>query len=90
MTLRSQSPNAIQAGLGEYGRHGLVITPEFGTSVRFGKIFTDAPLAHDRPISFGVKEMCEICSACVTGCPSKAIPDGAPLQSATIGQTCKA
>ena len=71
-------PYAIQAGLGEYGRHGLVITPEFGTSVRFGKIFTDAPLAHDRPISFGVKEMCEICSACVTGCPSKAIPDGAP------------
>ena len=45
--------------------------------MRFGKIFTDAP-RHDRPISFGAKEMCEICSACVTGCPSKAIPDGAP------------
>ena len=71
-------PYAIQAGLGEYGRHGLVITPEFGTSVRFGKIFTDAPLAHDRPIRFGVREMCEICDACSKGCPSKAIPLGSP------------
>lgn len=71
-------PYAIQAGLGEYGKHGLVITPEFGTSVRFGKIFTDLPLAHDRPISFGVREMCELCDACVKGCPSKAIPDGPP------------
>ncbi len=71
-------PYAIKAGLGEYGKHGLVITPEFGTSVRFGKIFTDLPLAHDGPIRFGVKEMCEICNACSKGCPSKAIPDGAP------------
>ncbi|MDP7383692.1 MAG: reductive dehalogenase domain-containing protein, partial [Acidimicrobiales bacterium] len=71
-------PYAVQAGLGEYGKHGLVITPEFGTSVRFGKIFTDAPLAHDRPISFGVREMCEICNACSKGCPSKAIPDATP------------
>ena len=71
-------PYAIQAGLGEYGRHGLVITPEFGTSVRFGKIFTDLPLAHDRPIAFGVREMCERCDACSKGCPSKAIPLGPP------------
>ena len=40
-------PLAIKAGLGEYGRHGMVITPEFGARVRFGKIFTDMPLAHD-------------------------------------------
>ena len=71
-------PYAIQAGLGEYGKHGLVITPEFGTSVRFGKIFTNAPIAIDRPISFGVREMCDICSACSSGCPSKAIPNAEP------------
>lgn len=70
-------PYAVKAGLGEYGKHGLVITPEFGTSVRFGKIFTDLPLAHDRPIRFGVQEMCDICNACSKGCPSKAIPDAA-------------
>jgi len=71
-------PYAVKAGLGEYGKHGLVITPEFGTSVRFGKIFTDMPLATDRPISFGVTEMCAICNACSKACPSRAIPNAAP------------
>ncbi|MDC0078198.1 reductive dehalogenase, partial [Deltaproteobacteria bacterium] len=43
-------PTAIQAGLGEYGRHGLLITKEFGPRVRLGKIFTDLPMALDKPI----------------------------------------
>ncbi|MEM9776465.1 MAG: reductive dehalogenase, partial [Chloroflexota bacterium] len=71
-------PLAIKAGLGEYGRNGLLITPKFGPRVRLGKIFTDMPLAHDQPIKFGVKEMCEICNACARGCPPKAIPTGEP------------
>jgi epoxyqueuosine reductase len=71
-------PFAIQAGLGEYGRHGLLITEEFGPRVRLGKIFTDLPLAHDRPRSFGVKEFCDICRRCTDACPPKAIPGGAP------------
>ncbi len=71
-------PYAIKAGLGEYGRHGLVITPEHGANVRFGKIFTDLPVAIDAPIRFGVEEMCGICRACSDACPSSAIPDGAP------------
>ena len=69
-------PYAIKAGLGEYGRHGLVITPEYGSNVRFGKIFTDLPMAFDAPIRFGVDEMCSICRACSDGCPSSAIPGG--------------
>lgn len=71
-------PYAIKAGLGEYGRNGLVITPEYGANVRFGKIFTDLDLAHDTPIRFGVEEMCAICRACTDACPAKAIPDGEP------------
>ena len=71
-------PTAIQAGLGEYGRHGLLITKEFGPRVRLGKIFTDLPMALDKPIHFGVKEFCEICQGCSLGCPVKAIPNGAP------------
>ncbi len=71
-------PLAIKAGLGEYGRNGLLITPEFGPRVRLGKIFTDMPLDHDAPIQFGVKEMCEECNACAAGCPVKAIPFGQP------------
>ncbi len=71
-------PLAIKAGLGEYGRNGLLITKEFGPRVRTGKIFTDMPLAHDRPIRFGVREFCENCRRCTKGCPVKAIPDGPP------------
>jgi epoxyqueuosine reductase len=71
-------PLAIQAGLGEYGRHGMLITPEFGPRVRIAKIFTDFPLQADEPISFGVKNFCEICRRCSQSCPPKAIPDGPP------------
>ena len=72
-------PFAIQAGLGEYGRHGLVITPEHGPRLRFGKIFTNLPLAHDEPKSFGVKEFCEQCNRCADACPARAIPQGGPV-----------
>lgn len=72
-------PLAIQAGLGEYGRHGMVITPELGPRLRFGKIFTDLPLADDRPRRFGVREFCEICDRCAEACPASAIPRGEPV-----------
>ena len=71
-------PYAIKAGLGEYGRLGLLITEEFGPRVRIGKIFTDLPLSHDVPKSFGVKKFCETCSRCADACPVGAIPKGPP------------
>ncbi len=71
-------PTAIQAGLGEYGRLGLLITKEFGPRVRLGKVFTDLPLAHDRPIRFGVNEFCQVCRRCSDSCPVNAIPSGNP------------
>ncbi len=73
-------PYAIQAGLAEYGRNGLAITKEFGPRVRFGKIFTNLPLVHDEPISFGVKEFCDLCRKCAVACPAKAIPFGEPTE----------
>ncbi len=72
-------PLAIKAGLGEYGRHGLLITPEFGPRLRLGKIFTDLPLAHDRPQRFGVTEFCQQCDRCTTACPASAIPAAGPV-----------
>lgn len=71
-------PLAIQAGLGQYGRHGLLITPEYGPRVRIAKIFTDLPLAADEPIDFGVTEFCNMCRRCSDGCPIKAIASGEP------------
>ena len=51
---------------------------DFGPRGRLGKIFTDLPLALDRPIDFGVKAFCEICRRCSQACPVKAIPYGDP------------
>lgn len=69
-------PLAVQAGLGEVGRHGLLITEEFGPRLRLGKIFTDMPLVASTPKKFGVKEFCDICDRCASACPPKAIPHG--------------
>jgi len=71
-------PYAIKAGLGEYARNQLVITPEFGPRLRFSKIFTNLPLAHDRPALLGVKAFCYICTKCADACPVKALPYGPP------------
>ena len=66
-------PMAIQAGLGEYGRNGLLITRKFGPNVRIAKVLTDLPLQLDKPIEFGVKKFCGHCRKCTNACPAKAI-----------------
>ncbi len=74
-------PYAIQAGLGEYGRNGLLITRDYGPRVRIGRIHTDLPLVHDQPIRFGVREFCDTtCRRCAEACPPKAISLGAPTE----------
>lgn len=69
-------PIAIDAGLGELGRNGLLITPKFGPRVRLSKVVTDMPLTTDSPISFGAKEFCEACMTCASECPSGSITKG--------------
>jgi epoxyqueuosine reductase len=69
-------PFAIDAGFGEQGRNGKLITPEFGPSVRLCKVITDLPLVRDNPIRFGVVEFCEVCEKCADECPSNSIPRG--------------
>lgn len=69
-------PMAIDAGLGELARNGLLITPRYGPRVRLAKIFTNLPLLPDQPIEFGVWEFCRICKKCAQKCPSKSIPFG--------------
>ena len=66
-------PIAIEAGLGELGRNGLLITEKFGPRVRICKVFTDLPLAPDEPYFFGVEEFCRTSMKCAEHCPSHAI-----------------
>ena len=70
-------PLAIDAGLGQYGRHGILITREYGPRVRIAKILTDMPLVPDGPdLAFcdSVIEFCKICKKCAETCPSQSIP----------------
>lgn len=69
-------PIAVDAGLGEIGRLGLLTTPKYGPRVRLAKVLTDMPLQPDTPISFGVTEFCESCMLCADECPSGAITSG--------------
>ncbi|WP_368293003.1 reductive dehalogenase [Dehalobacter sp. TBBPA1] len=66
-------PLAIQAGLGEISRIGILVTPEFGPRVRICKTYVDMPLAIDKPVSFGVMEFCKTCMKCADACPSQAL-----------------
>lgn len=74
-------PIAIDAGLGELARNGLLITPEYGPRVRLAKVFTDLPLLPDPPIEFGVWEFCKTCEKCADKCPSKSIHHGEPTEA---------
>lgn len=66
-------PLAIEAGLGELGRNGLLITPQYDPRVRLCKIFTDLPVEPDMPIEFGVREFCKECKLCAKNCKANAI-----------------
>jgi len=86
-------PMAMQAGLGDIGRNGLLITPQFGPRVRLSKIITDLPLVEDSPIDFGVTEFCMVCEKCADQCPSKSIiygdRTGEPLNVSNVGGELK-
>lgn len=67
-------PLAVDAGLGECGRLGYLMTRDFGPRVRLGAISTDLPLLPDKPVDIGVEDFCRICKKCGTCCPSNSIP----------------
>ena len=69
-------PMAADAGLGEMGRNGQLITAAYGPRVRLCKVFTDLPLEPDEPVDLGVQHFCETCGKCAHLCPGGAIPKG--------------
>jgi len=69
-------PLGWEAGLGELGRLGILITDQYGPRVRLGLVTTDLPLIQDQPRNFGVQDFCEKCQKCAINCPAQAIPNG--------------
>ncbi len=70
-------PLAVEAGLGELGRHNLLIADRRGTRVRIGAVTTDRPLVAAAPVSLGAARFCESCRKCAECCPSRALSAGA-------------
>lgn len=69
-------PAAYDAGLGEIGRLGYLISRKYGPRVRLGAVTTNLPLKTDKPVNFGVQDFCEKCNKCAVNCPSGSIPKG--------------
>ncbi|GLO63518.1 hypothetical protein MACH09_40260 [Vibrio sp. MACH09] len=66
-------PLAIQAGMGEAARNGILLTPELGPNIRPAAVITDLDLEPDKPIDIKVSHFCEACKICADACPSGAI-----------------
>jgi ferredoxin len=63
-----------EAGLGQMGLNGQLLTPQAGSRCRITLITTDAALVYGEPVDFGVHAICDACQLCVRRCPPGAIP----------------
>lgn len=68
-------PLAQKAGIGWVGKHGILITPEFGPRVRLAAIYTsiqNLPFEESNQHEW-IRDYCETCGICIKECPPKAI-----------------
>ena len=72
---------AKDAGLGEIGRMGLLMTPRLGPRVRIAVVTTDLPLVPDAAFQDSTTlDFCLQCRKCADSCPSRALPFGDPVE----------
>ncbi|MBI2849186.1 MAG: 4Fe-4S dicluster domain-containing protein [Chloroflexi bacterium] len=69
-------PLAIDAGLGELGRMGLLVTKQLGARLALAVVTTNLEMTIDRPIDIGMQDFCNRCVKCVINCPGGAISKG--------------
>jgi len=65
----AEKPLAAQAGVGWYGKHGVITTSDFGSWMVLGLLLTNLDLEPDEPAADG----CGDCRACMDACPTGAI-----------------
>ena len=66
-------PGAIEAGLGELGKHGSLIHKELGANFRLASVLTNVPLVPSSRSQFGADDFCAHCRVCEDACPPGAI-----------------
>lgn len=66
---------AQKAGIGTIGKHGLLITPDLGPSLRLAAVYTDIENLPIKEVNnhLWINNFCETCNQCVKKCPSGAI-----------------
>jgi len=65
---------ARDAGLGDIGRMGLLMTPRLGPRVRISVVTTDIPLVPDeRLFDYSIVDFCMKCKKCANVCPGNSI-----------------
>ncbi len=75
---------AVEAGIGSYGKSGLVLVKGFGPRVRLGAIVTSASLNSTKRKT---KVPCPTnCQICILGCPSKALLGGGQVDKRACGR----
>lgn len=75
-----QPPLLLLSGLGEVSRIGeVILNPFLGPRLKSGVVTTSMPVAHDKPIDFGLQRFCSACNKCARECPSGAITAGPKL-----------
>lgn len=70
-------PVAIDCGFGELGKHGSLISKEYGSNFRLGTVVTDLPLVNGNggSVDIGVDDLCARCTLCSRACPVDAIAE---------------
>ncbi len=63
----------VQAGLGQLGANGQLLSPHFGSRARLMMITTDARVTYDEPVDYGIHNFCQLCQVCVNRCPGRAL-----------------
>ncbi|MEL7464303.1 MAG: 4Fe-4S dicluster domain-containing protein [Pseudomonadota bacterium] len=66
-------PPAIDAGFGELGKHGSIISAEHGASFRLAAVLTDAPIPATPRRDHGIDGFCRNCRICEDACPPEAL-----------------
>ena len=63
----------VEAGLGQLGACGYLLTPHEGSRCRIMLVTTDANVTYDKPIDYGIHAFCQVCQVCVNRCPGRAL-----------------
>lgn len=66
-------PMFVNAGLGQLGANGQLLSPHFGSRCRLAMVTTDAPVTYDKPVDYGIHKFCQTCQVCVRRCPAQAL-----------------